>query len=360
MGTKVSGSNELGRSVSSENIYMIKNVPVSYSSTDAKKAKEEAIKIGQRQALKLLFKRGNINENYTKFLDDNIISEMVETIRISDEIITKESYSGKLTILFNKEFINFNLKKLGIGVNTIKDEIYLYIPVFEDKNGRINAVDGNDIWYKTAYDNYFENNYQNIFIIDNYSLSNSGLISTNKIKDPNYNSFKTLLKKYESNVVIIAVARYNVNEDFIEINFKKINAEGVEEKILGFANKEGLPVRELIKEASIKTLEFLNNESQTKMMEDRKDEKGLIKVKKNNHIDVQYVIPDLGEYVYVKTLITNLDFITKYETLEITTKTANIRLYYKGDESEIVSLFSNKGFALITRGGKNFITYKGF
>ena len=143
------------------NIYVISDIPVSYKSTDAKKAKEEAIKIAQREALKELFKRGGINADYTKYIDDSTIAEMVETIKISNEIITKQSYSSNLTILFNKEFINFNLKKLGIGRNIVKDDVYLYIPLFEEDNGKISILTDN-LWYKTAYDNYFENNYENI------------------------------------------------------------------------------------------------------------------------------------------------------------------------------------------------------
>ena len=123
--------------------------------------------------------------------------------------------------------------------------------------------------------------------------------------------------------------------------------------------KNELSPDELMKEASVKTLEFLNNESQTRILEARKNEKELAKIKKNNYIDVFYVIPNIKEYIYIKKLINNLDFITKYETLQLTTKMANIRLYYKGDESEIIPLFSNKGFVISSKYGKFFIDYKG-
>lgn len=343
----------------SKNTFIISNKLVSYKSTNASEAKDKAIKRGQREALKELFKRAGININYTKFIDDNTISEMVETIKISDEIITKQSYSSNLTILFNKDFINFNLKKMGISQNSIKYEIYLYIPLFEDDNGKINVMSNND-WYDAAYNNFFENNYQNIFIIDNYSLSNAGLISNNMIKDLNYDIFKTLLLKYESNVIVISIAKYNKFDDTVEITFKEIDAENINEKILNFSNKENLTKNELIKEASIKTLEFLNNQSQTRMLEARNDQKNLNKIAKNNFIDIYFIIPNLKEYIYIKNLINNLDFIKKYETLTLTTKLANIRLYYKGDESEIAALFNNKGFILNNKNGIYYINYKGF
>jgi hypothetical protein len=357
---KVMANNSSQASGGAENVYTVRDVSVSYSSTDAKKAKEEAIKIAQRQALKLLFRRAGIDDTHTRFLDDSMISQIVESIRIADEVITKESYSSKMTILFNKEFINFNLKRLNIGANVVKDEVYLYIPIFEDKNGKINLLDGDDIWYKAAYDNYFENNYENIFIIDNYSLSNAGLISKNKLKDIKYDLFRTLLKKYESDIIILAVAKYNSRTDSIDINLKKIDAENIDERNLNFLNRNNSTEEELIREASIRTLELVNTESQTRMMEMRKDNDGLEKIKKNSFIDVYIVITNLKDYVYVKNLINNLDFIDKYETLEMTSKMATIRLHYKIDESEIISLFADRGFILTSRSGKNFLVYRGF
>lgn len=348
-----------GQPKKSENLYIIKNIQAYSESTNAKEAKEEAIKIAERKALKELFKKGSLNTDYTKFIDDSMISEMVETIEISDEVITKQSYSSNLTIIFNKEFINFNLKRLGIGRNLIKDEVYLYIPVFEDEKGKINFLD-NDIWYRSAYDNFFENNYQNIFIIDNYSLSNSGLVSSKDITNANYDKLKALLNKYESNTIAIAVGSYNSNDDIVEITLKEIDAENTSERILNFSNKERLEKDELIKQASIKTLEFLNNESQLKMSEARNDKKNISRLKKIKFMDVYFLIPNFREYVYIKNLIDNIDFITKYEILLLTTKFVKLRLYYKCDESEIISMFSNKGLLLQNKNNIYYLSYKGF
>ena len=60
------------------------------------------------------------------------------------------------------------------------------------------------------------------------------------------------------------------------------------------------------------------------------------------------------------SLIDNLDFIIKYDTLQLTTKIANLRLYYNCNENELVPLFSNKGFDISTKYKKHFIEYKGF
>ena len=105
-------------------------------------------------------------------------------------------------------------------------------------------------------------------------------------------------------------------------------------------------------------LDFLNNESQDRIARSRKDGKNI--ENKVNYIDVFYIIKNLEDYNYILSLIENLDFITKYDTLQLTTKIANLRLHYNCDESELMPLFSNKGFNINTRYKKNFLEYQGF
>ena len=349
--SKVSFSNE-------NTTYMVKDIPVYAKSDSAQKAKKIALEEGQRKSLKSLFQKGGIDQSYTKFIPDNIISEMIESIKVTDEIITKDSYSSNITILFNKTFINFNLKKLNIASGKITDNYFLYIPLLEDKNGDKNFLVPDSLWYNTAYTTFFENEdkYKNIVLIDNYDLANTGIF--NKNKPIEYNTFKTLLNKYNSNTVIVATARYIERKDIIEIDFEEIDAENHTKKILNFSNNDGVEKDDLIIEASKKTLDFLNNESQDRIARSRKDGKNI--ENKVNYIDVFYIIKNLEDYNYILSLIENLDFITKYDTLQLTTKIANLRLHYNCDESELMPLFSNKGFNINTRYKKNFLEYQGF
>ena len=349
--SKVSFSNE-------NTTYMVKDIPVYAKSDSAQKAKKIALEEGQRKALKSLFQKGGIDQSYTKFIPDNIISEMIESIKVTNEIITKDSYSSNITILFNKTFINFNLKKLNIASGKITDNYFLYIPLLEDKNGNKKFLVPDSLWYNTAYTEFFENEerYKNIILVDNYDLANTGIF--NKNKPIEYDTFKTLLTKYNSNTIIIATARYIENKDIIEIDFEEIDAENHTKKILNFSNNEGVNKEDLLISASKKTLDFLNRESEDRIMEARKN--GKEKERKNTYIDVFYVMKNLDDYSYIISLIENLDFITKYDTLQLTTKISNLRLYYNCDESELFPLFSNKGFNINTRYKKNFLEYQGF
>ena len=336
--------------------FIVNNIPVYAKSDNAQKARNIALNEGQRKALKTLFQKGGIDPDYTKFISDDMVSEMVESIKVDDEIITKNSYSSIVNIVFNSTFVNFNLKKLGIGTNKVTNNYFLYIPVF-DQNGE-KIADAGNLWYDTTYNEFFldEEKYKNIVLIDNYDLSNTAISNIKKAKT--YSSFSTLLSKYNANTIIIATARYLKNKDVVEIEFEEIDAENTDKRILNFSNKNGLSEHDLIVEASKKTLEFLNNESRDRIAAAQKDDSNI--KKKNNYLDVFYVIKNLSEYAYMLSLLENIDFINKYDTLQLTTKIANLRLHYSCDESELIPLLNNKGFVINTKYRKNFMEYEGF
>lgn len=340
--------------------FIVNNVPLYAKSTNAQDAKKIALREGQRKALKMLFKRGGIDDSYTKFISDDIISEMVESIKVEDEVITKDSYSSRVSILFNKTFLNFNLKKMGISSGKITNNMFLYIPVLKTSDGNTKVLDPNNLWYDTAYNEFFANEekYKNIVLIDSYDLSNNALL--NKNRPITYNSLSTLLSKYNSNTILVATAKYLPNKDIVEIEFEEFDAESTSKKILNFSNKNALSEADLMIEASKKTLEFLYNESQDRIVTAEKNGENTDKKSTNDYIDVFYVMPNISEYAYLLSLIDNLDFITSYEVIQFTTKIVNLRLHYNCNESELVPLLGNKGLSLSTKYRKNFIEYVGF
>lgn len=344
-----------------DGVYMIKNVPIRATAENATKAKSLALKNGQRRALKTVFEKKHINTGYTKFISDNLISEMIETVKITDEIMTVDSYSSKITIVFSKEFLNYNLKKYNMDTGKVVDNMFLYIPLYEKEDGSIDMFDSKNIWYESAYNRYFEkvSEYNNIVLIDNYDLANAGLLPSKKvINNPDYNLFQNLLIKYNCNTVVIAIAKYNKREDSVDIRFIEIDADSNNEKALTFSNKNNN--NEPLEEASIRTLDFLNQESKIRVLQARKDKKELDKIMMDKYIDVFYVIPNLREYITFKKIIDNLDFISKCEIVQLTTKIVCLRLYYKIDEGELMPKLKNRGFIISSKYGRTFINYEGF
>lgn len=333
--------------------YIVKDLEIKAKSNSSNEAKEEALKNGQRVALKILFGNLGLNRAYTKYINNSTISDMISSIRISEEIITKDSYSSKVTILFDPEFTDYNLNNLKIKSGKTTPEVILYIPLYDSGDKNISIIDSSNLWYKTVYDKFFEDEMENIFVIDNYSLSNSGLLSKRKIEQKKYESFNTLLKKYASNIIVISIAKYNKELDRIEIILTEIDAENEKKRVLNYINRNNLTKDDLIKEASAKTFDFIVN-----LYNQPKEEKTSSKeIKKKDYIDILISIKNLKDYVYLKNLIKNLNFIKNYETLNITTKIAKIRIHYNCDEAELIQLFRNKNFILDNKKDQYFLNY---
>jgi hypothetical protein len=337
---------------------MVRNISVYNKSATALKAKEEALKQGQKKALKTIFERANIKPEYTKYVSDLVLVEMIESIQIKNEIMTKDSYSGMITVLFNKKFLNFHLKRLNIGVGSIVNDVFLYIPILSE-NGSYKVHNRENSWYRSAYDEFFVNSYDNIFVIDNFDLANTALLPEKTISQNDYGAYSTLLSKYMANVVVISIASYDKYTKSINVFYKEIDGDGVMEKKMTYGNKDNLPLNDFFEYISIKFLQMLDRESKIRVAKNKNDSKNLEKLLKDNSIEIYIVIQNLKEYNYIRNLILNLPFVKRHEIVEFTTKLARLRVYYTEDESEIISMFDQKGFDLKSKNDKYFISYRG-
>lgn len=340
--------------VDDSQLYAVSDLKIQAKSTNSTKAKEEALRNGLRKALKIVFKNLGIDVSYTKFLADSTISEIVSSVRIYDEIITKDSYASYIVVIFDKNFLEYNLGNLGIKPGKVVTETYLYIPLFDNGQDGIDLLDNSSVWYMTAYNKFFEQKSDKIFIIDNYSLSNSGLLSWDKINNKNYESFDTLLKKYNSNTIMISIAKYNEKYDRVEIGLIEINAENKISRILNYVNKDNYNVEELIAKASEKTFNFVVN-----LATKQKTNTDNSETKENLYIDVLIPIKKLDNFIYIKNLLKNLDFVNDIQTIEITTKFAKLRILHTCDETELMEMFRRKNFVLDISEDQYLLNYMG-
>ncbi len=350
----VRGAISFAADIDDSQIYAVSDLKIQAKSVNSTKAKEEALKNGLRRALKIVFKNLGIDESYTKFLADSTISEIVSSVRIYDEIITKDSYASYIVVIFDKNFLEYNLNNLGIKPGKVVTETYLYIPLFDNGKDEIDLLDSSNIWYATAYDKFFEQKSDKIFIIDNYSLSNSGLLSWNKINNRDYESFGTLLKKYNSNTVMVSIAKYNEKYDRVEINLVEINAENKINRVLNYVNKDNYDVEQLIAKASEKTFDFVINLTTKEKTNTDNNE-----IKENLYIDVLVPIKKLDNFIYLKNLLKNLDFIKGIQTIEVTTKFAKLRIQHTCDEAELMEMFRRKNFVLDMSEDQYLLNYMG-
>ncbi|MDR2777443.1 MAG: hypothetical protein LBB24_01585 [Rickettsiales bacterium] len=340
--------------------YVINGIKVYSKANSTNEAKELAIKDGERRALKGLFGKIGINPVYTKYVNENALADMVSSIRISEEVMAKNTYSGVLTVIFDREFVRYNLENLGIKSKKPCKDVILYIPLFiREGSSKPTVLDSSNTWYRAAYNRFFEKEFEDIFIVDNYSLSNSGLLTDRHIKTLNYTSFETLLSKYASNVVMLAIAKYNREADRVDVILKEITAEDIDEKFLNYINKEGLPVDTLLEKASVQLLNSIEETQINRRVSVRESVEGPREDGKQviNYIDVLIPVPNLREFIFIKNLVKNFNFLTKVESLVITTRMATMRMYFDCYEDELTQFFREKRLILYYMDNQYFLKY---
>ena len=123
----------------------------------------------------------------------------------------------------------------------------------------------------------------------------------------------------------------------------------------------------MIEKASEETFNFIVNlaNENIEFSKDKKNNKEVVNTKKfdtkgkNLYIDVLMSVNRLDNFIYVKNLLKNLDFINNVQTIETTTKLIKLRIYHKCEEMELIEKFRRKNFILDINEDQYLLNYIG-
>ena len=347
------------KAISEENIYLIENINCFAESTNSAEAKNIAIERAERNAMEILFDRLKINKENVKFITSEVLNRVVDSIRISDEVLTNTKYSSKIDVYFNKEFINYYLNQYNIKNGGVIEKKYLYIPVLKVDNDYFTLMD--NIWrdYTVKNINRINSNdvdISNRFNVINQNPANDILINKKSIENPNYNDFLTVLKEQNSNVLIFSIAEYIKNGDNVEITLKEVIPEGIVETKLNMFNKENYDYNELIEDASLKLLQYFIKKNLVNN-ENKKNEN--ISNKNDNIIRACILQSDINDIVFMKNMFYTLTFVKNFKVIHQTTKESCFDIEIDVDQEKIYSLFKENGILAHFKNNVYYLVYIG-
>lgn len=344
--------------------YIIDRVKVEQTSTTAKVAKESAILNGQKKALEQLFERLNINKENLKFITNEMLAQMIESIQITDEVFSTIKYSSVLMVSFNKDFVNFHLNNLNIKPKKIIDSVYLYIPILKEDNN-YSIIKKANIWRDASAEIFLDKQFIDIILLNNNPV-NETILTKEKITTGSYDDFSTLLKSHKANIVVFTIAEYKKESDSIEITFKEINALDTTEIKLNLFNKEKLNREDLFADGAEKLLIYMNdvadknrkkveynnstNKSQAKMVSD---------FNKDKELDIYVLFKDMNEFVFLKNVLKNLNFIDISTLKYVSTKEALFNVKLNVFVEELYTLLRDQNLLLKLKDGKYYLVYLG-
>lgn len=141
------GSGAARAQVASGNTYTISGVDVDINASDPLRARDEGMRAGERQAVKLLVERMVAPEDRAKVppVDDARLQGMVRGVEFAKERSAGTRYQATLNVVFSAEPVKSWLGEAGIGIVETVQRAALVVPLLKDKNG-VEPMDDRNPW----------------------------------------------------------------------------------------------------------------------------------------------------------------------------------------------------------------------
>lgn len=172
------------------------------------------------------------NKEYSKFKNKIIISfvdKFILNLKINDEKIIGNKYYAKIKINFNEEIINQYLIDEKIKFINYEPNKFLLI-VLEEEKFKKNLLSNNNLFFKKYL--FLQNNINlNYFLMPNLDFNDRFILSIEDFLNLNYEKFKILNNKYQTNNILLIHSvknkdTYSIKSRvFIESEFHNIGSE---------------------------------------------------------------------------------------------------------------------------------------
>jgi len=328
-------SNILISGTSQGKIFKVKNILVEIESTTSTNAKEIALLEAQEKGFRNLMNKMLLPSEYEKIQSVNIekILEFVDAIEIQNEKTSSNKYIGNLTIIFNEDRILKYLNKNNIRFTSTKSKPLLILPIYKFAGVTY-------LWEK-------KNIWRNVWITDS---NNDGLIpiksSDGKFTDfiyfnqdqavkKNLKNLELLAKSHNTTGVLIAILKKKYNRDKSKILFN-LNLS-----IYRFDGQETINYEDTIDIYSNEYSDNILNDAKLKVEtfvnEQWKSANVITSQKKLEKITVLF--NNLNDWINIKTTISNISIINKFNVKNFSSNRAIIFISYSGNLTQLKVAF---------------------
>ena len=368
-----------------EGIYRVNGVKVSVVSTNAKKAKAEAIDKVQIEAFRELLQQAELPEEFYSQHKIEILGAARE-YQIISESIAKSSYSGIFDVYFSQSHVNDLLAKAGLGPSELQIDSFLMSkkskkkseePIIDRKddtnatfqdakdldiggkliiplcslNGKIILWDDNNPWlnqWKTMLSTAEENS----IIVPIGDLEDINDTKFNPLM-ARYKSFSKILEKYSANEVLITLADIKKSRGVskLSISMKSLSNEHEHSYLKQYFELSGAAVPEMLNEAFYKVLNTnTNNQFDIKSLE--------IQISDNIEVEALYNPVDFADWTKLSHELGKVPTVKKVSLVEFNGQTIIVSIIFKSNLDDFRKNLNKRGYNLFDADGR-FVIKKG-
>ncbi len=330
-------------------LFTVKGIDASGTSDNAKESKKIALKNGEREALYKLFDRitPQYVQNSLPKLDDEQISELVRGFDVKDEKITRNFYKANLSISFNPLFIGRLLEESGISYIKKKSKPVIILPVLY-QDGTATIWQPSNLW-KNAWQEAIENSHLVNFIIPKGDADDRWNLDLKAIAkgDVDYEKLQNIITKYNADKVLLASLKYDEEgRTLAEVSMSYIDEERPEKLYRTFYAKDDETFDMILSRATDGIVSSIE-----RIWKKQQENTQSAKIK----INVTVPIRSLSEWVVVNKKLSSLDFITKMDVSQITTRYAIIDLYFNDSYESFNDRLNDEGLTIKNNGNGLFL-----
>jgi RNase H-fold protein (predicted Holliday junction resolvase) len=275
--------------------YKVFDVEVSASNNAGR---NEAIIVAQRKALGMLLADIAIDKSIVAKMSDEEISAMVKDLEFLDEKFTTKSYKAYITFTFKKKAI---LELLKHEKQQIPEERVLLLPVFINQNKVVSWHEKN-LWRKNLEKVIYESELNKKYILLSEELEE---LTAENFDQVEFSQLTALVKKYQADEIIIATAKYFIEEKNqftnISLNLRHLKPEFSQSEHKPYIFADGGSAEFLLHEVA---KDFLLNQRYHKHSIDNN-----LDIKKNQTLLFTIELRNFSDWLYIKQTL--IDMFTR-------------------------------------------------
>ena len=327
-----------------DNIFIVKNITVDEIADTAEQAREKAINYAQKYAFEQVIEKLLTLNNQEYNIETQAIANLVQTMEVKNEVITKQQYKAKVDIYFQTEqtkfFINNNLLNKDNKKNS-----FLLIPVFNE-NGLIKLWQRGNLWHNIWLNSQTSEIVEvKIPLGDIDDMMNFNVNNLNNINNVNNDEIARLKKYYQVDYILITELNYSYTELAPEVLFEsKLKILGDNENNNIIAKSDGFKEDDYNKHFNYLAQQIIDNL-----------ENGWVKYNNQSNQNWQEFIiktRNIYDWLAIKEKLSSLDIVKSFKVNAYSLRYAKITIEFKESFYDVINSLKANNFKISRNDGK--------
>lgn len=320
-------------------LFTVSGVPVDATAASAADARNQALAVGQRAALRTMLQRLTLREDQSRLprIDEALVNRTVQGFEIADERTSATRYIARLSVSFRPAEIRGLLRQAGIGYSETRSLTTVVLPVFQSGDRKELWSDPNpwrEAWAARApLDGLVQ------FAVPVGDIGDLQAIDAERAVAGDADALKAIAARYGKGDVLVAVASPDLNQVAVEMHhYGQEQRHSVEQFPLSGPADSPESYAAAVAEAASRFEDVWKRET-------------LIQLDRTATLAVTVPLGGIADWIKVRQRLAETAEVSRYDIGALTAREASLTLYYFGDPRRLRAALAGHQLDLGESGG---------